>query len=175
MKYYRRRIRAAWHIEGMSPQIDPSEQVLAALHEALKAELTAIHQYLLHAKVCQNWGYSKLAELNRKESTEELAHAEALIDRILFLKATPNMTDLFPINDCSDVKEQLESDLALEMDAIARLNSASQVSREANDNVSRQLFDKILADEDHHVDYIEGQLHIINEIGLSNYLAQQSR
>lgn len=159
----------------MSPQIDPSEQVLAALHEALKAELTAIHQYLLHAKVCQNWGYSKLAEQNRKESTEELEHAEILIDRILFLKATPNMTDLFAIKDCSDVKEQLESDLALEMDAIARLNAASQISREANDNVSRQIFDKILADEDHHVDYIEGQLHIISEIGLSNYLAQQIR
>jgi bacterioferritin len=159
----------------MSPQIDPSEQVLAALHEALKAELTAIHQYLLHAKMCQNWGYSRLAEYNRKESLEEFQHAESLMDRILFLKTTPNMTDLFAIKDCNDVKEQLESDLALEMEAIARLNSAVQISSEAHDNVSRGLFDKILADEDHHVDYLEGQLHIIKEIGLSNYLAQQIR
>jgi bacterioferritin len=159
----------------MSPQIDPSEQVLAALHEALKAELTAIHQYLLHAKMCQNWGYSRLAEYNRKESLEEFQHAETLVDRILFLKATPNMTDLFAIKDCNDVKEQLESDLALEMEAIARLNAAVQISSEAHDNVSRGLFDKILADEDHHVDYLEGQLHIIKEIGLTNYLAQQIR
>jgi bacterioferritin len=157
----------------MSPRIDPTEQVLESLHEALKAELTAIHQYLLHAKVCQNWGYSRLAEYNRKESIEELAHAEALMDRILFLKGTPNMTDLFPIKDCKDVKEQFESDLALEMEALARLNSAVQVAREAKDNVSRRLFETILADEDHHVDHLEGQLHIIQEVGLSNYLAQQ--
>jgi bacterioferritin len=157
----------------MSPQIDPTEQVLESLNEALKAELTAVHQYLLHSRVCQNWGYSRLAESNRKESIEEFAHAEALIDRILFLKGTPNMTDVSPIKECSDVKGQLESDLKLEMDAIARLNAAVQVATEAGDHVSRQLFDRILADEDHHVDYIEGQLHIIQEVGLNNYLAQQ--
>jgi|SRR5215471_18148638 bacterioferritin len=157
----------------MSPQVDPIEQVLDSLQEALKAELTAVHQYLLHAKVCQNWGYSRLAAQNRKESLEELEHAEALMDRILFLKGTPNMTDISPIKDCNDVKEQLESDLALEMEALARLNNAIKVARDANDNVSRRLFDRILADEDQHVDHIEGQLHVISEIGLSNYLAQQ--
>ncbi len=145
------------------------------MSETLKAELTAIHQYLLHAKVCQNWGYARLAEYNRKESTEELAHAEALMERILYLKATPNMSDLSPIADCNDVKEQFENDLALEMDAIARLNEAVQVAIEAGDHVSRRLFDKILADEDHHVDYLESQLHVINEIGLGNYLATQVR
>src|SRR5215468_4027681 len=108
----------------MSPQIDPTEQVLESLNDALKAELTAIHQYLLHAKVCQNWGYSRLAEYNRKESVEELQHAEALIDRILFLKGSPNMADISPIKECANVKEQLESDVALEQDAIAHLNSA---------------------------------------------------
>jgi bacterioferritin len=159
----------------MSPQIDATEQVLEALQEALKAELTAVHQYLLHAKICQNWGYQRLAEENRKESLEELQHAEALMDRILFLKATPNMTDMFEIRDCADVKEQLESDLALEMDALARLNNAVNVARTANDNVSRRLFDTILGDENHHVDHIESQLHIIGEIGLSAYLAQQIR
>lgn len=157
----------------MSPKLDPTAQVVAALQEALKAELTAIHQYLLHAKVCQNWGYSRLAEHNRQESIEELAHAEALIDRILFLKGSPNMTDLSPIKDCSNVKEQLESDLSLEMEALTRLNAAIKTATEAGDGVSRRLFEQILSDEDHHVDHLEGQLHIINEIGLDNYLAQQ--
>jgi bacterioferritin len=157
----------------MSPQIDHTEQVLESLNETLKAELTAIHQYLLHAKVCQTWGYARLAEYNRKESVEELAHAEALMERILFLRATPNMTDLSPIKECNDAKEQLESDLALEMDAIERLNAAVKVATQAGDSVSSQLFAKILADEDHHVDYLESQLHIIGEIGLDNYLAQQ--
>jgi len=157
----------------MSPQIDHTEQVLESLNEALKAELTAIHQYLLHAKVCQNWGYLRLAEYNRKESIEELAHAEALMERILFLRATPNMTDLSPIKECNDAKEQLESDLALEMVAVERLNTAVKIATQAGDSVSSQLFAKILADEDHHVDYLESQLHIIGEIGLDNYLAQQ--
>jgi bacterioferritin len=157
----------------MSPQIDPNEQVVEFLHEALKAELTAIHQYLLHAKVCQNWGYLRLAEQNKKEAMEEFDHAEALMERMLFLNATPNMTDLFAVTDCTNVKEQLESDLALEKAALERLNAAVKVATEANDSVSRGLFDKILADEDHHVDHLEGQLHIIEEIGLSNYLAQQ--
>jgi len=120
-----------------------------------------------------NWGYSRLAEYNRKESIEELAHAEALMERILFLRATPNMTDLSPIKECNDAKEQLESDLALEMVAVERLNSAVKVATQAGDSVSSQLFAKILADEDHHVDYLESQLHIIGEIGLDNYLAQQ--
>src|SRR5947208_16864596 len=98
----------------MSPQIDHTEQVLESLNEALKAELTAIHQYLLHAKVCQSWGYSRLAEYNRKESLEEFAHAEALMERIIALNANPNMPDLSVITDCNDVKEQLEFGLALE-------------------------------------------------------------
>ena len=157
----------------MSPQIDHTEQVLESLNEALKAELTAIHQYLLHAKVCQNWGYLRLAEYNRKESIDELAHAEALMERILFLRATPNMTDLSPIKECNDAKEQLESDLALELEAVERLNTAVKVATQAGDSVSTQLFAKILADEDHHVDYLESQLHIIGEIGLDNYPAQQ--
>ena len=157
----------------MSPQIDPSEQVVESLHEALKGELTAVYQYLLHAKVCQNWGYSRLAEYNRKEAIEELAHAEALMDRLLFFKATPDMTKLFSIANCNNVKEQLESDLILEKDALMRLNAAVKTAREANDHVSSQLFTDILKDEDHHVDHLESQLHAIEEIGLGNYLAQQ--
>jgi bacterioferritin len=159
----------------MSPQLDPTEQVLESLHESLKAELTAVHQYLLHAKVCGNWGYSRLAEYYHKESLEELAHAEALMERILFLKDTPDMTSLSPVKECKNVKEQLENDLALEMDAVARLNAAIKAATNAGDNVSGQLFGKILSDEDHHVDYLEGQLHLISEVGLANYLAQQIR
>jgi|SoiMethySBSTD1v2_1073268.scaffolds.fasta_scaffold1643539_1 bacterioferritin len=157
----------------MSPQLDQTEQVLESLSEALKTELTAVYQYLLHARVCRNWGYLKLAEANRKESLEEMEHATAIIDRILFLKGTPNMTALSAIKECSDVKEQFENDLALETEAISRLNAAVQVATDAGDHVSRQLFDKILADEDHHQDYLEGQLHVINEVGLTAYLAQQ--
>jgi bacterioferritin len=157
----------------MSPQIDQTEQILLALGEALKAELTAVHQYLLHSRMCHNWGYHRLADHNRKEATEELAHAELLMDRIIFLNGTPNMQDLSPITDCANVKEQVKNDLALEREAIRRLNDAVRIAREAGDNVSRRLFDKILADEDQHVDHLEGQLHIIEEIGLSLYLAQQ--
>jgi bacterioferritin len=158
---------------NMSPQLDLTEQVLDSLHETLKAELTAVYQYLLHAKLCQNWGYSRLAEYNRKESLEELQHAEALMERILFLKGTPNMSDLSAIKESENVKEQLENDLSLEMSAVARLNAAIKTATNAGDNVSSQLFCKILSDEDHHVDYLEGQLHIIKEVGLANYLAQQ--
>jgi len=157
----------------MTPQLDPNERVLDALCETLKAELTAVNQYLLHAKICESWGYQRLAEYNKHESREELEHVEALIERILFFKATPNMTDLFKIQDCNNVKEQLESDLALETEALTRLNASIEAARAANDNVSQRLFDKILADESHHLDQLEAQLHIINEIGLNNYLAQQ--
>jgi bacterioferritin len=157
----------------MSPTINPTEQVLESLSQALKAELTAVLQYLLHAKVCQKLGYQRLAEFKRKESAEELGHAEALVERIVFLGDSPNMTDLSSVQDCEGEKEQLESDLALENDAIKRLNTAVKVAVEAGDNVSRQLFDKILADEDHHIDHLEGQIHLINEMGLENYLASQ--
>ena len=146
-----------------------------ALGEALKAELTAVHQYLLYSRMCDNWGYSRLAEYNRKESLEEMQHAELLIDRILDLQGAPNMTDLFPISDAEDVKAQLEVTLAFERDAVTRLNRAVKHAVDAGDNATRQIFDKILQDEDHHVSYLEGQLHAISEIGLGNYLAQQIR
>jgi bacterioferritin len=149
-----------------------NDQILKYLNECLKAELTAINQYFLHSKMCQNWGYKRLAEYNRKESVEEMKHAEDLMDRILFLDGTPNMTDLFPIRIGQDVRQQLENDMALEMDAIPRLNEAIALAREVGDNASRALFEKILVDEEEHVDYIEAQMHIINEIGLGNYLAQ---
>lgn len=152
-----------------------NSQIVNMLNEVLKAELTAINQYFLHAEMCENWGYKSLSEHTRKEAIEEMRHAEKLMERILFLDGMPNMTELFPIRVGSSVKAQLENDLALELEAVERLNRFIQAAREAGDNGSRELFEKILLDEEVHIDYLEAQLHIISEIGLDNYLAQQIR
>jgi bacterioferritin len=148
-------------------------KVLACLSEALKAELTAINQYFLHSKMCENWGYSRLGQYYRKESIEEMIHAEKLMNRILFLDGTPNMTDIGPINIGKNVKAQFENDLKLELDAVKHLNHSIKIAVEVGDNASRALFEQILADEEEHVDHIEGVLHAIEEAGLDNFLAQQ--
>jgi len=150
-----------------------NDKVHKDLSEALKAELTAINQYFLHGKMCDNWGYFRLGAHYRKESIEEMVHAEKLMDRILFLDGTPNMTDIGKINIGSNVKAQFESDLALEMHAVKHLNEAIKIATEVGDNASRALFEDILEDEEEHVDYLEGQLHAIGEMGIENYLAQQ--
>ena len=150
-----------------------NSKVLAALGEALKAELTAINQYFLHAKMCENWGYLRLGDAYRKESIDEMKHAEKLMTRILFLEGTPNMTDIGPIKVGKNVKAQLENDLALELAAVKQLNGAIKLATEVGDNASRALFEEILADEEEHVDHIEGQLHALAEMGLENYVAQQ--
>ena len=149
------------------------DKILDQLGIALKAELTAINQYFLHAKMNENWGYFRLAQHYRKESIEEMVHAEKLMTRILFLEGTPNMTDIGPIKIGTNVKAQLDSDLALEMAAVKHLNSAIKDARELGDNASRALFEEILVDEEEHVDYLEGQLHALAEMGIENYLAQQ--
>jgi bacterioferritin len=150
-----------------------NDKVIACLSEVLKGELTAINQYFLHASMCANWGYLRLAAYARAESIDEMKHADALIQRILFLESTPNMSALFPIRIGGDVKAQLENDLKLELEAIPRLNASIKTATEAGDNASRELFEKILVEEEHHVDWLEAQLHMIQEIGLDNYLAQQ--
>jgi len=150
-----------------------NDRVLKDLGISLKAELTAINQYFLHSKMCNNWGYFRLGAYYRKESIEEMVHAEKLMDRILFLEGTPNMTELGSINIGRNVKTQFESDLALELEAVKQLNGAIKVATEVGDHASRGLFEEILADEEEHVDYLEGQLHAIGEMGLENYLAQQ--
>jgi bacterioferritin len=150
-----------------------NDKVLKHLSESLKAELTAINQYFLHSNMCQGWGYSRLSAYYRKESIEEMVHAEKLMDRILFLEGTPNMTDVGPIKVGTNVKAQFESDLALELRAVKQLNEAIEVSTKVGDNASRSLFEDILKEEEHHVDYLEGQLHAIAEMGLQNFLAQQ--
>jgi bacterioferritin len=150
-----------------------NEEVLKCLGESLRAELTAINQYFLHSKMCENWGYFRLAGYYRKESIEEMVHAEKLMNRILFLDGTPNMTDLGPIRVGTNVKMQFENDMALELEAVQQLNRAIKVSTAAGDNASRALFEEILRQEEDHVDHLEGQLHAIGEMGLDNYLAQQ--
>ncbi len=151
-----------------------NEQVLAALNEALKEELTAINQYFLHAEMCQNWGYDRLYALIKKESIEEMKHAEDLIERILFLDGTPSM-ELMQIKVGGNVQQQLENDLELEYNAVAMYNRHVQLAREAGDNGSRELFEKLLADEEDHVDWLEAQLHQIREVGYDRYLSQQIR
>ena len=150
-----------------------NDRVLDYLQEVLKAELTAINQYFLHAEMLNNWGYKRLYGYVRKEAVDEMKHAEALIERILFLEGTPVMSELFPLRIGADVKAQLENDLALELEALPRLNAGIKVATEVGDNGSRELFEKILVDEEHHVDWLEAQLHMIREVGIENYLASQ--
>ena len=148
-------------------------KVLKFLNETLKAELTAINQYFLHAEMCENWGYQALAKYVRKESIDEMRHAEALMERILFLDGMPGMQNLFPLRIGKNVKAQIENDLALELEAIPRLNNAIATCVEVGDNGSRELFEKILVDEEHHVDWLEAQLGMIEEMGIGVYLSQQ--
>ena len=121
-------------------------KVIDQLNLALKEELTAINQYFLHAEMCENWHYSRLGDYIKKQSIDEMKHAEELIERILFLDATPNMTELMQINIGKNVKEQLASDLKLEVNAVAMYNRAVQISRDEGDNASRELFERLLKD-----------------------------
>ena len=156
-------------MEGMKG----NPKVIEVLNEALKEELTAINQYFLHAEMCENWKYEKLATHIRKESIDEMKHAEAVIERILFLDGTPNMTSPMTINVGQNVREQLESDYKLELSAITMYNKAVEVARQASDNSTRELFERILKDEEGHLDWSEAQLHQIKELGYERYLAQQ--
>jgi len=148
-------------------------KVIELLNQVLKAELTAINQYFLHAEMCENWGYERLAKLIRKESIEEMVHAEKLIERILYLDGTPNMSDYFKINIGATVEQQFKNDLDLEYTAVKRLNDGIPVCMASGDNGSRELVEKILSDEEHHIDWLEAQLHAIQEIGIANYLTEQ--
>jgi bacterioferritin len=150
-------------------------KVIEQLNLALTEELTAINQYFLHAEMCENWHYSRLGDFIKKQSIDEMKHAEKLIERLLFLDATPNMTELMQINVGRNVKEQLESDLKLELNAVAMYNRAVQISRDEGDNASRDLFEFLLKDEEEHVDWLEAQLYQIKEMGYERYLSQQVR
>src|SRR3954465_5684480 len=144
-------------------------QILDALNEILTAELTAINQYFIHAKMCANWGYKKLYAWKRKESIEEMKDAEALIDRILYLDGVPNMQRMNPVRVGEDIVEQNTLDLALETAAIERLNKAIKLCRDLGDNGTCELLEGILKGEEHSADELEAHLHIIKEIGKENY------
>jgi len=148
-------------------------KVVAALNDILTGELTAINQYFLHAKMCKNWGYLKIAHKVYKESIDEMKHADALTDRILFLEGMPNLQKLGKLRIGETVKEQFESDLALEMEAIPRLRSAIALCYDVGDHGSRELLEHILVSEEEHTDWLETQLSIIQDLGLQNYLSQQ--
>lgn len=147
-------------------------QIIARLNETLIAEFTAIHQYFIHAEMEENWGYKKLSSYVRRQSIDEMKHAEKLIERILFLDGVPSMGELKPLNVGEDVKTQLENDLQVEYDAVQQLNVAVAEAREAGDNGSRELFEMILVDEEDHVDWLEAQLQSIADMGIGLYLAQ---
>jgi bacterioferritin len=148
-------------------------EVIEALAKMLKEELGAISEYFIHAEMCENWGYKKLSEHTKKESINEMTHAEKLIERILFLEGTPNLNDMPKLNVGKNVKAQFENDLALEKDAVAEYNAAIATCRKAGDHASAELLQDILEDEEEHVDFLEEQLGLIDSIGIQNYLAQQ--
>jgi len=148
------------------------EQVLEFLNEQLTAELTAINQYFLHAKMQENFGWLKLARHTRAESIDEMRHAEVLTDRILFLDGLPNYQRLFPLRIGQTITQMLESDMAVEVEAVDRLRRGAEYMRSVSDITSAKLFEAILADEEEHVDYLETQLGLVEQLGEALYLAQ---
>lgn len=148
-------------------------EVIEALAKMLKEELGAISEYFIHAEMCESWGYKKLSDHTKKESINEMKHAEKLIERILFLEGTPNLNDMPKLNVGKDVKAQFTNDLALEKNAVIEYNAAIATCRKAGDNASADLLQVILTDEEEHVDFLEEQLSLIDNIGIQNYLAQQ--
>jgi bacterioferritin len=148
-------------------------KVIEQLNHALREELTAINQYFVHAEMCENWGYDRLSKYIKKQSIDEMKHAESLIERIFFLDGTPSMEPL-ALSVGQGVKGMIESDLKLELGAVVLYNEAVRIAADEKDNGSRDLFVKLLKDEEEHVDWLEAQLHQIAELGYERYLATQT-
>jgi bacterioferritin len=151
--------------------LDPS--ILDLLNDVLTAELTAINQYFLHARIVQNWGYDRLWKKIREESIEEMKHADKLIERILFLDGLPNLQRLNKVNVGESVHEMFKLDIQVEYDSVKRLNDGIEFCRAKGDNGSRELLEEILVDSEKHVDWIESQLELIKQVGEANFLSQQ--
>ena len=148
-------------------------KVIEQLNRALREELTAINQYFVHAEMCENWGYSKLSKYIKKQSIDEMKHAESLMERILFLDATPSMEPM-ALAIGSNVQAMIQSDLKLEIGAVAMYNEAVKIASDEKDNGSRDLFVGLLKDEEEHVDWLEAQTHQIKELGYERYLTMQT-
>jgi bacterioferritin len=151
------------------------DQVLSLLNDVLTAELTAINQYVIHARMCENWGYRRLWKKLRAESMGEMHHADRLIERILYLEGVPNVQRLGKVNVGQTVPEQLRLDLELEAAAIQALNKGVELSRSLGDNGTRELLEEILKSEEEHANWIEAQLELIKQVGEAHYLSQQIR
>jgi len=152
-------------------QGDP--RIIDLLNQVLRKELTGINQYFIHSRMCKNWGYAVLAKHGYDESIDEMKHADKIIERVLFLDGVPNLSDYDPILIGPDVRQQLTNDLSLEMAALRVLRPGVQLCLEVGDHASRELLEHIVEDEERHVDWIEAQLHKIQEVGYQGYLAQQ--
>jgi bacterioferritin len=148
-------------------------EIIEALNDVLTAELTAINQYFIHHKMCENWGYRRLSQRKYQESLGEMKDADRLIERILYLEGVPNMQRLYPVRVGEDPVEQHRLDLAVETEAIKRLNDAIALCRERGDNGSRHLLEEILGGEEEGADWLEAQLHLVEEVGKERYLAEQ--
>jgi bacterioferritin len=148
-------------------------QVIALLNDVLSAELTAVNQYWLHARLCENWGYERLWKKIREESLEEMKHADELIERILYLDGMPNLQRLGKINVGESVPEQFDLDLQVEYEAVKRLNEGIEACRAKGDNGTRALLEKMLGDEEDHVDWLEEQQRLVETLGEAAYLAEQ--
>jgi bacterioferritin len=147
--------------------------IIELLNEVLTGELTAVNQYFVHSKMCANWGYERLAKHHYDESIGEMKDAEHVVERILYLEGVPNMQRLGSVRVGEDVPEQLQLDLDLEREAIARLNRGIALCRDRGDDGTRHLLTEILEGEEEHADWLETQLSAIDDVGLANYLAQQ--
>src|SRR5262245_48225065 len=148
-------------------------EIIAALNEILTSELTAINQYFIHYKMLDNWGYPRLAKKKREESIEEMRHADRVIERILFLDGVPNMQKLGPVKVGEDPIEMHKLDLELELEAVERLNRIIKLCGEKNDGGTREPVEHLLKEEEDAVDWLETQLHVVQDIGRERYLAEQ--
>ena len=149
-----------------------NDDVIEALNDVLTAELTAINQYFVHYKMCENWGYQRLASKKREESIGEMKDADEIIERILYFDGVPNMQRMNPVRVGEDPVEQHRLDLALETEAIERLNKGVALCRNKADNGTRELLEAILKGEEESADWLEAQLHLVDEVGKERYLAE---
>jgi len=150
-----------------------NDEVINVLNEVLTSELTAINQYFIHSKMCDDWGFQKLAAKKREESIEEMKHADIIISRILFLEGVPNMQRYFHVKVGEDAIEQHRLDLQVEYDAVKRLNAGITLCRDKGDNGTRELLEMILQQEEEGIDWLEAQLHLVEMVGRERYLTEQ--